>query len=95
MKTFTKIRKWAEQVGAEVRDSKYFTHIYITLPNGKEFEAEQRKSTSRQVISRGRGLKWDGNPEGFYFTDVPSKGYGGYAFQSTQAKAIEKMNEYL
>jgi hypothetical protein len=92
---FTKIRKWADKVGAKVDDSKYFDLITITLLNGKKFEAEERESTSRQTIARGRGLKWSGSPKGFYFKDIPEQGYGGYAFQSTQAKAIEEMKKYF
>jgi len=94
-KTFTKVRKWAEQVGAEVKDSEYFNSITVIFPSGKKFELSNRESTSKRVISRGRGYKWVGNPKGMYFKDIPKVGYGGYAFQSTQAEAIEKMSKYL
>ena len=95
MAKFTKIRKWADENGVTIREWMNGTHITITLPNGKQFEAQQKESTSSRVINRGRGMKWAGSPAGFYFTDVPEKGYGGYPFESTQAKAIEKMKEYL
>lgn len=86
---FTKIRKWAEEVGAQVEDSKYFDTIYITLPNGKKFTANQQfESTSKQVISRGRGLKYEGKPAGFYFGS-------DYTFESTQKEAIEEMKQAL
>lgn len=95
-KTFTKIRKWAEEVGAKVEDSKHFNKILVTLPNGKKFEFENRESTSRQVTSRGRGLKWTGNPKGLFMCDIPIKGYGGYPYQeSSQTSCIEKMSKYL
>jgi hypothetical protein len=91
---FTKIRKWADQVGATIQDSTYFDEITITLPNGKKFRAEQKESTSTQVISRGRGLKWSGSPAGFYFgKDIGNR--IGHTFESTQSKAIKEMKESL
>lgn len=92
--TFTKIRNWAKEVGAEVKD--YSKSIVVILPNGKKFEFEQRESTSRRVISRGRGTKWSGSSKGLYMTDIPEKGHGGYAFKErSQDSCIEKMSEYI
>lgn len=89
-KCFTKIRRWAATVGATIEENKYFDKIVISY-NGKKYLAEQRESTSRLTIARGRGLKWEGNPAGFFFTVVGEKGYGDYAFESTQTRAIEEM----
>lgn len=91
VRTFTKVRKWAEEVGAKVKDSELFNAITVTLPNGEKFELENRESTSRRVINRGRGMKWDGSPKGLYM----SKG-DGYAFQErSQVDCIEKMSKHL
>lgn len=87
-KCFTKIRKWANEVGAVVTESNYFDSIIIEF-NGATFKAEQRESTSVKTIARGRGLKWEGNPAGFYF----GTGSNGYTFESTQTRAIEEMEE--
>lgn len=85
---FTKIRKWAAEVGAVVTESNYFDAITIEY-KGNIFKAEQRESTSVKTIARGRGLKWEGNPAGFYF----GTGTNGYTFESTQTRAIEEMEE--
>jgi hypothetical protein len=91
--TFTKISKWAEQVGAEVRDAKYGNHIYVELPSGQKFEFEQRESSMYRSC---RGGKMKGNPKGLYMMEVPSKGYGGYFFnEPSQAKCIEEMKKFL
>lgn len=90
-RTFTKIRKWAATSGAVITDSNYFDSITIEY-KGRKFKAEQRESTSRLVIARGRGLKWDGNPAGFYFAEMRGN-REGYTFESSQAKAIEEMEE--
>ena len=66
-KTFTKIRKWAAENGIEIKESKSFDRITIEVA-GRTFIARQEyESSSRQVINRGRGLKWAGDPAGFYF----------------------------
>ncbi len=89
-KCFTKIRKWAAEVGAVITESDYFDSITIEY-KGRKFKAEmQHESTSRKVIARGRGLKWSGQPAGFYFGEITGSRYG-YTFESTQAKAIERM----
>ena len=90
---FTKIRKWATAVGAVVTDSDYFDAITIEY-KGKVFKAEQRESTSRKTIARGRGLKWSGTPAGFYFGEITEPRHG-YLFESTQAKAIEEMERLV
>lgn len=91
-KTFIKVRKWAEEVGAVVKDSNYFNSITVELPNGQKFELSNNESTSRRVMSRGRGMKWDGNPKGLYMR----VGTTGYAFkESSQVVCIEKMEKYL
>lgn len=93
-KCFTKIRRWAEEIGAKIDDSEYFDSIIITLPNGKKFKAEQQfDSTSSRVINRGRGHKWVGNPAGFYFGHLT--GRYDYTFESTQKRAIEEMEDCI
>lgn len=93
MNNFTKIRKWAKEVNATVKESEYRdSKITVTLPNGKQFELEQKESTSRKVINRGRGLKWDGNPKGLYM----KKDTDGYMFQyPSQVNCIERMAQHL
>ena len=94
-RNFTKIRKWANEVGATVRDSDYFDAITVTLPDGKKYEFQNKESTSRVVISRGRGLKREGHPAGLFITDLDKNRFG-YAFPiSSQVKCIEKMEEYM
>ena len=89
---FTKIRKWAEQVGAEVKDRYDRNGIYIKLPNGQKFEVENREST----IYRSCRGKIGGSAKGLYMMEVPAKGYGGYFFQEpSQAECIEKMKEFI
>ena len=85
---FRKIRKWAVEVGAIIKESNYFDSITIEY-KGRTFKAEQRESTSTRVINRGRGMKWAGTPAGFYFGEITDR--HGYLFQSTQSKAIEEM----
>ena len=88
---FTKVRKWAIEVGAKVVDSDYFDKITVTLPTGKTFELQQKESTSRRVISRGRGLKWDGHTKGLYMCEG-----NGYSLQEpSQVVCIEKMSKHL
>lgn len=87
-KTFTKIRKWAELSGAKIEESNAFDRIYIEW-EGMKFVAEMRESSSRQTISRGRGLQWSGSPAGFYFGQ--KFGFRCYMFQSTQKDAIAEM----
>lgn len=93
MNTFTKVRKWAKEVNATVEDSPYRdSRITVTLPNGKRFQLEQKESTSRKVINRGRGLKWDGNPKGLYMKNDTD----GYMFQyPSQVNCIERMAQHL
>jgi hypothetical protein len=88
---FTKIRKWALEVGAVITKSEYSDAIIIEY-NGKKFKAEQKESTSVKTIARGRGLKWQGSPAGFYFAEI-SGNRTGYAFESTQSRAIKEMEE--
>lgn len=90
-KTFTKIRKWAEAAGASITESKYFDSIIIEY-NGSKFKAEMKESTSIKTIARGRGMKWQGSPAGFYFGNI-SGNRVGYTFESTQSKAIEEMGK--
>jgi hypothetical protein len=86
---FTKIRKWAAEVGAVITESNVFDEITIEY-KGKKFVAEMKHhSTSARVISRGRGTKWAGSAAGFYFGETV--GFKSYAFESTQKAAIEKM----
>lgn len=88
---FTKIRKWANEVGATIIESKSFDAITIEY-EGLIFEASQEfESTSRQVISRGRGLKWAGNPSGFYFGE--KLGHRIHKFKTTQTEAIAQMEK--
>ena len=88
---FTKIRKWANEVGATIIESKSFDAITIEY-EGLIFEASQEfESTSRQVISRGRGLKWAGNPSGFYFGE--KLGHRTHKFKTTQTEAIAQMEK--
>ena len=87
--SFRKIRKWAAEVGAVIRENNYFNAITIEY-KGRTFKAEQRISTSTRVINRGRGMKWAGTPAGFYFGEI-TEPRNGYLFQSTQTKAIEEM----
>lgn len=86
-KTFTKIRKWAIEVGATVYDWNHRDTIIIEY-KGVKYRAEQRESTSRRTVSLGRGMKWSGSPSGFYFGKDSR-----YIFESTQAKAIEEMTK--
>jgi hypothetical protein len=88
---FTKIRKWAIESGATIIDSKSFDSITIEY-KGLIFEASQEfESTSKQVISRGRGLKWAGNPSGFYFGE--KQGHRVHKFKTTQTEAIKLMEK--
>jgi hypothetical protein len=88
---FIKIRKWAQEVGATITESKYFDLITIEY-KGLKFVAEQRESTSLRVVNRGRGTKWAGNPAGFYFGhSIPNDPRSTYTYQSTQTSAIMEM----
>jgi hypothetical protein len=84
-KCFTKIRKWAVEVGATIHEWEHSDTIIIEY-KGVKYRAEQRESSSTRVISRGRGTKWSGSPSGFYFGQDDR-----YIFESTQTKAIKTM----
>jgi hypothetical protein len=94
-RSFSKVRKWAETVGATINESEHFDKIIITLPNNKKFELENCESTITKVISRGRGTMLDGKPKGMYFMEIPEKGYGGYRYKTTQSDAINTMGKCL
>lgn len=89
-KTFTKIRKWAEAKGYEVKDSNYFNKITVTINEKLSFTIDQRESTIYHSI---RGRK--GNAAGIYMA-VNHDGRSGYGFQQrSQKEMIEKMEQEI
>lgn len=101
MKSFTKIRKWAEEKGYIVEDYKGLIsdrqQVTIHATDDIKFQIENRESTVYQSIRGKRG-----NPKGIYlstnrfYADANGSGkaywHSGYGFcHYTQKEIIESM----
>lgn len=95
-KTFTKVRKWAQDNGYEVKDVRGYgglPKIEITSPEFL-FELEMRESTIYYSV-RG-GMK--GNRAGMYLSSVPNDGkfHRNYSFhKDSQKDAINDMKSEI
>jgi hypothetical protein len=93
-KTFTKVRKWAEEKGYKVEETYAYgdkSAIKITVDEENSFKCEEQDSTIYMSI---RGQK--GNPGGLYLTHIykPKDGkyYRNHAFHKrSQKEMIEDM----
>lgn len=94
MKTFTKIRKWAEEKGYKVEERNYSRpSIRVVISEEQSFELDMRESTIYHSI---RGMK--GDCAGLYLAEnlKPKSGkfIRSYSFhQRTQKEAIESMEK--
>lgn len=89
MSKFTKVRKWANKKGYEVKDIQRNGDqpgIYIIVNPKFRFELELRRSTIYQSV---RGQK--GSPKGLYLSAMGEKTLGFSFFQGSQQQAIEAM----
>lgn len=90
-KTFTVVRKWAEEKGYEVVESTYRQGVYTIIASDKiKFKIENKESTIYYSI-HGQA----GNPAGIYLTTIRA-GERTYSRKvDSQRNAIEIMVEEI
>jgi len=94
-KTFTKIRKWAEEMGYTVEDKNLVSwkpRVIVRANENIYFEAEINESTMYTSVRGGR----KGNPAGLYITTHEKDNYRSYSWhQPSQRVAIEFMENRI
>lgn len=90
MAKFTKVLKWAEQNGYEVKESLFKRGFVIKVNEDVSFTIEQKEST---IYTSIRGKK--GRAAGIYLTKK-TPNFKGLCLQvSSQADALERMEDAI